>query len=94
MVNSSYFETFIMLCVIINTILMATENYITDKDLIQNFNLAFTIIFTIEMGLKIIGLGIIQYLKDKMNVFDCLIVMLSLVEVSYSEGSSNLGAFK
>ena len=29
-------------------------------------NYTFTIIFTIDMGLKIIGLGIIDYIKDKM----------------------------
>lgn len=34
------------------------------------------------MGLKIIGLGIIDYIKDKMNVFDAVIASLSLVELA------------
>ena len=33
------------------------------------------------MGLKVIGMGIVDYLRDKMNVFDCAIVTLSLVEL-------------
>ena len=33
------------------------------------------------MGLKILGMGFSDYLRDKMNLFDCGIVILSLIEL-------------
>ena len=47
----------------------------------RELNLSFTIIFTIEMALKIIGLGLVGYFRDKMNLFDSSIVIISLVEL-------------
>jgi hypothetical protein len=40
----------------------------------------FTVVFTFEMCLKIIGYGCISYLGDGFNVSDCLVVTLGLVE--------------
>ena len=36
------------------------------------------------MVIKLIGLGPILYIKDSYNVFDCLIVTLSIIDVSLS----------
>jgi hypothetical protein len=57
-------------------------------------NLAFTIIFTIDMGLKLLGLGVAGYLRDKMNIFDGLIVALSLMEIGIGSGGSSVSAFR
>ena len=40
-----------------------------------------TIYFAIEMGIKLAGLGVRGYLKDRMNAFDGVIVVASLVEM-------------
>ena len=42
-------------------------------------NLVFTIIFVVEMGLKLFGLGIIAYLRDPMNYLDGAVVILSVI---------------
>ena len=42
-------------------------------------NLVFTIIFCIEMGLKLIGLSIVGYFLDTMNYLDGAVVILSIV---------------
>ncbi len=41
----------------------------------------FNYIFLGEAVVKILSLGIINYLRDKFNVFDLLLVSVSMVEV-------------
>lgn len=61
----------------------------------DDFNNAFTIIFTIELGLKLMGMGVMDYLRDYMNVFDALIVAISLVDLIFLSGSgTSISAFK
>ena len=59
-------------------------------------NLVFTIIFCIEMGLKLIGLGPLGYLNDAMNYLDGIIVILSIVEITiFNAGGNNaISAFR
>lgn len=47
-------------------------------------NTVFVWVFTAEMFVKIIGLGINNYARDKFNLFDCLIVIVSLVDFALS----------
>ena len=56
----------------------------------------FTTIFTVEAVLKIIAMSPVNYLKDKWNVFDIAIVILSLVELGLSgvKGLSILRSFR
>ncbi len=61
------------------------------------FNTVFTILFAIEMVLKLIGLGIKGYLKDGFNDFDGVIVLVSLVEFTKlvdASGITVLRAFR
>jgi hypothetical protein len=44
-------------------------------------NFVFTAAFTLEMLLKMIGLGAWNYLRDAWNLFDALVVAFSLVEL-------------
>lgn len=62
----------------------------------NQLNFSFTIVFTVDMGLKIIGLGLVDYLRDRMNVFDAVIVSLSLVELVFfgTSGGSAISAFR
>ena len=41
------------------------------------------------MGLKMIGMGVVEYLKDRMNIFDCVIVSLSLIELIFLGGGGS-----
>lgn len=43
-------------------------------------NTILTWCFFLEMVIKIIGLGVSHYVRDKVNVFDALIVMLTVAE--------------
>lgn len=81
LISSEYFNRLINMCVAFNTIVLALDGLVTDDKLLSDFNLAFTIIFIIELGFKLIGLGIQRYIQDKFNIFDAFIVGISLYEV-------------
>lgn len=50
--------------------------------LLEKVNIAFTIIFTLEMIIKLIALGIKGYFRGTwFNSFDCLIVIASLIDL-------------
>jgi hypothetical protein len=59
-VNGKFFENILTLAVIANTIIMALDGLFDEASettaKLQDFNYSFTILFTIEMGLKVIAL--------------------------------------
>ena len=44
-------------------------------------NLVFSVIFTFEVIIKLIGLGTSGFSADKINLFDATIVVISIVEI-------------
>ena len=52
--------------------------------MIENINLAFTIIFATEAAMKIMALGR-SYFKESWNKFDLFIVIFSLIEITLNE---------
>jgi hypothetical protein len=47
-----------------------------------NANIALTVAFTIEVLIKLLGLGFWLFIQDGFNLFDFLVVAMSLVEVT------------
>lgn len=45
-------------------------------------NVAFTVIFLVEVVVKLIGLGIKQYFQDRWCLFDFFVALLSLVQIA------------
>uniref|UniRef100_M4AB53 Sodium channel protein n=1 Tax=Xiphophorus maculatus TaxID=8083 RepID=M4AB53_XIPMA len=89
----------ITLCIILNTLFMAMEFYPMDKwfsDMLYVGNLVFTAIFTAEMVLKVIALDPYHYFQVGWNIFDGVIVCLSLIELSLADvkGMSILRSFR
>lgn len=97
LVNSLAFNNLMTLCVLANTIALATEHYGMSAKMQQdlwNVNLAFTIIFAIELVLKVIGLGVKVYFEDSMNFLDAFVVAISLIEYTFMSGSSSYSALR
>lgn len=69
----------------INTIVLAMDKYPGGygKSL-ENLNYVFTTFFILEMLLKLLGLGLIGYFTDPYNIFDCVIVVSSAVDLIVS----------
>ncbi len=47
-------------------------------------NIVFFGIFTMEMLIKLIGMGPRNYIRDSFNIFDAVIVILSIADVCLS----------
>lgn len=90
-INSSFFNNLIIISVLLNTLVLASDGLITNQNALNalsDLNLLFTVIFTIEMALKLFVFGLIGYMRDKINIMDAAIVILSLVEAIFLGGSS------
>ena len=88
LVKNDNFEAFIIIVIVLNTVMLGSEYYGQPDSLTQVqsvCNLFFTVVFTLEMVLKIIGYGVICYLGDGFNVSDCLVVTLGLVEYAMAD---------
>ena len=80
-----YFDTLILLAIVLNTITLALDQYPNlaawALEALRITNYVFTAIFTIEVILKLIGLGIREFLREGFNQFDLLIVIISIAEL-------------
>jgi hypothetical protein len=97
--RSSLFDNFLTICVAVNTVCLALDRKNIDPEeeaILGVLNTMFTWIFIAEMSLKIIGLGPLKYLKDKMNYLDGIVVILSIIEMIIVSGSKKgaLSAFR
>ncbi|KAL8183413.1 UNVERIFIED_CONTAM: Sodium channel protein type 2 subunit alpha, partial [Gekko kuhli] len=89
----------ITICIVLNTLFMALEHYPMEssfEDVLKAGNLVFTGIFTAEMVFKIIAMDPYFYFQEGWNVFDSIIVSLSLMELGLAnvEGLSVLRSFR
>ena len=57
------------------------------KEIMDSF---FVASFTIELILKLVGLGCKHFFADKFNIFDAIIVVISLLEVILSQLPSDI----
>uniref|UniRef100_H3AFY2 Sodium channel protein n=1 Tax=Latimeria chalumnae TaxID=7897 RepID=H3AFY2_LATCH len=98
-VMDPFVDLAIIICIVLNTLFMAMEHY----PMTENFssvlsvgNLVFTGIFTAEMCFKIIALDPFYYFQEGWNIFDGIIVSLSLMELGLAnvEGLSVLRSFR
>ena len=85
LVEHDKFSSMIITFIIINTVFLALEHDEMPSWMEKTSdiaNLVLTAVFTLEMCLKLFGLGIKGYIHDRFNVFDCIIVLVSLVELT------------
>lgn len=99
LVNSDKFIRLMLFLVLINTILLSLNGIISldpsGIDKITTANTVFTLIFTVEVVLKLTGLGVYGYFNDRFNLFDCFIVVISLVEwIVLTDNKTSFSAFR
>ena len=74
-----------MIVILLNTMCLALDRY-PDPDPIETrtigvLNLIFTVIFTFECAVKMIGLGVFEFRQDSFNIFDLMIVTMSIIQI-------------
>eukprot|EP00854_Cymbomonas_tetramitiformis_P010393 gene10393-12292_t len=90
------FSNFFLICILLNTAFLALEHHNMSESFeytLDTANLVLTILFSIELSIKLIGLGLHEFFADNFNVFDLLIVLLSIIELALTSGVS-LAAFR
>jgi hypothetical protein len=83
LVTHPFFNFLIFLLIICNMVLLTMDDLYTTKaeaKKLHSFNEYLSLIFLIELILKMIGLGPKIYLKDSYNRFDAFVVLCSIVE--------------
>uniref|UniRef100_A0A8C4NM16 Sodium channel protein n=1 Tax=Eptatretus burgeri TaxID=7764 RepID=A0A8C4NM16_EPTBU len=98
-VTDPFMDLTITICIVLNTLFMAMEHHPISpvfKGILSAGNTCFTIIFTVEMLLKLVALDPFYYFQNKWNIFDSCIVTLSLVEFALVDfdGLSVLRSFR
>nr|AAC63049.1 voltage-gated sodium channel homolog BdNa1 [Bdelloura candida] len=93
-----FLELFITLCIVCNTCFMALEGPFTEESVkifFRHSNYFFMGVFTFEAIGKQIALGLKTYFSERWNVFDFIVVIISLLELSRPNGvMSILRAFR
>uniref|UniRef100_A0A4W6F8S2 Voltage-dependent L-type calcium channel subunit alpha n=1 Tax=Lates calcarifer TaxID=8187 RepID=A0A4W6F8S2_LATCA len=87
-VTSCYFEYLMFFLIMLNTLCLGMQHcnqsdHVTK--LSDTLNLIFTVLFTVEMILKLMAFKARGYFGDPWNVFDFIIVVGSVVDVILSE---------
>ncbi|CAL8071002.1 unnamed protein product [Calicophoron daubneyi] len=86
-VNLRYFDLFIMIVICASSIALAAEDPVSENSrrntILEHFDYAFTGVFTVELVLKVVDLGVIlhpgSYFRDAWNVLDAIVVFCALV---------------
>uniref|UniRef100_A0A669FA64 Voltage-dependent L-type calcium channel subunit alpha n=1 Tax=Oreochromis niloticus TaxID=8128 RepID=A0A669FA64_ORENI len=86
-INSSQFEYVMFVLILGNTLTLAVQHYEQSKlftSIMDILNMIFTVVFTIEMIIKLMALRAHHYFIDPWNSFDALIVVGSVLYTSAS----------
>ncbi|KAG6457067.1 hypothetical protein O3G_MSEX010098 [Manduca sexta] len=98
-VNLRYFDFFIMVVICMSSAALAAEDPVDEDSgrnkILNYFDYAFTGVFTVEMLLKIVDLGILfhpgAYLRDLWNIMDAAVVICALVSFGFEIGGVRAG---
>ena len=103
-VNMGYFEPFIMTIIVASSVSLAAEDPVLEDSewnmVLNYFDYAFTLVFTVEMLLKVIDLGVMlhpgSYGRDFWNLLDAIVVICALIAFAFAGSSAgqNLSTIK
>ncbi len=82
-----YFERFILVMINLNTLVLCAKwagQTAETAAIIGWLNLIFIVVFTLEMIIKVIALGISVYFREKWNRFDFAVVILTYIFIAIS----------
>lgn len=107
MIANRWFDRFITLCILLNSVMLATKQYEVNyneksvsrwNQIIDTADIVFSVIYLVECLIKIVALGFIRhksaYLRDGWNWIDFIIVCLSGTLLIPATESTNYKAFR
>jgi hypothetical protein len=84
LITAPSFNVFIFILILVSTGLLSADDYPgtpTKRMVLDWANFALNWIFLLEMSIKIYGLGITGYFREKYNLFDFFIVIVSMADM-------------
>lgn len=90
-IESWWFSPLFIVLILVNTLVLSMEYDGMSKgyaDSLSVVNLILSIAFILEMVLKILALGFTEYGRDRFNLFDAVVVLISTIELSVSRSGS------
>jgi hypothetical protein len=97
LVSLPIYGAIVLFFILCNTIILSLERYPmpeSEQDAYYKANIFFTLVFTVEVLLKIIGLSPKAFIMDRFNIFDAVIVLVSISELFISSGSGGVSALR
>ncbi|KAH9489938.1 hypothetical protein Btru_038304 [Bulinus truncatus] len=100
LVDHRFFEFFVLIIILGSSLSLAFEDiYLPQRKQMQHYlkfcNIAFSILFTMEMALKWIGLGLTEYFTNFWTILDFFIVFTSMLSLIGDQiGLENVDAFR
>lgn len=103
LINNKYFDYFVLFIIFVSTVKVAADTYLLDEpsesEIIKSMiylDIFFTALFVIEFLIKSIAIGFYEgrsgYIKDIWNFFDFMIIIFSIIDLSFS--NINLSVIK
>ena len=94
LVNHASFNLFIFIIIGMNTVTLSLNIYNLHREPLEleflvYFNYTFFAAFALKLILKLIGFGFNEFIKDKFNIFDAIVVLISLVEIILTRGGDS-----
>ncbi|XP_062276409.1 sodium channel protein type 4 subunit alpha B-like isoform X2 [Scomber scombrus] len=89
-VMDPFFELGIAICLIVNVLFLSMEHYpmvVEFYGVLSHAELVFIFIYTLEMILKLVAMGLCGYFQMNWNVFECTIVFGSLMVLGVADVS-------
>jgi len=88
MVTNPAYNFAVFVLILVNTVVLAIDDFpqsVQKEHTLAIFNEFFTWAFFAEMLMKLLGLGIKNYVRDNFNLFDAVVVLFSLVDWTLSQ---------
>ena len=94
--NMKWFDNVIFFLVVLNTVILSTEGLVSDKveKIGSTINNVLTFIFLFEIVIKLFGFGVREFCRDKFNIFDTAVVLVSLVEFALRDNNHVVNAIR
>ena len=83
--NQPFVQIFFYLCIFVNCILIALDRANMDNKeykIIERLNLGLVSLFVVEILLQLIGVGLKEFFRHLLNVWDFLIIVASMIELT------------
>jgi hypothetical protein len=82
LITKEGFDNFIMTFILFNTVTLSAEHFDQPDEFtfaLENIGHVFNLVFTVELILKVFGMGMYNYIRVPFNRLDCFIVVTSLL---------------